>query len=767
MEGSIGRVAVIGAGVMGSGIAAQVANAGVPVLLLDLPGVAAGAVARMLKTEPAPFMAKDAARLVETGDVESDLGRVGECDWIVEAIVERLEAKQALYRRLDGVRRAGTAVTSNTSTIPLRALTEGLGEGFARDFAITHFFNPPRYMRLLEVVAGPASDPAMIERIVGFADVTLGKSVVRCKDSPGFIANRLGTYWMQRAIVDAIAHGLTVEEADAVNGAPFGIPKTGVFGLADLVGLDLLPHVNASMRGSLPARDRFHEIAGDVALITRMTAEGRTGRKGSGGFTRVTKGAGGTRVRETVDLATGEYRPERRADLPELKGRDLRKLLTSETKIGRYAWSVYGTTLAYAAGMVPEAADGVAAIDEAMRLGYNWRSGPFELIDMLGSAWFAARLRDSGVPVPPLLEEAAGRGEPFYTVEAGRRLALTAGGYAPVERAQGVLLLEDIRRAGTPLLRNGSASLWDLGDGVACFEITAKAAAIDDGAIELLDKALGLVGEKMRGLVLYGEGKNFSVGANLGGVIYAVNIAAWGELDKSIAGGQAVMARMKRSGFPVVAAPSGMALGGGCELLLYADAIQAHAETYAGLVEGGVGLIPAWGGCAAMLQRWRERKGTPGGPMPAVGKAFELIGTAKVSGSAAEAREMGILREADGITMNRDRLLADAKARVLAMAEGYAPPGEAELRLPGPSGRLALELAVRGMAAQGVATAHDVVVGHELAGVLTGGETDVLDARSEADVMRLEREAFGRLLRTRATAARITHMLETGKALRN
>ncbi len=771
------KVAVVGAGVMGAGIAAQVANAGVGVLLLDVVpqgaenrnAVAEGALARMLKTQPAPFMSKAAARLVETGNVEDDLGRIAECDWVIEAIIERLDLKQALYRRIEAVRRPGTAVSSNTSTIPLRDLVSGLGPAFASDFMITHFFNPPRYMRLLEVVAGPDSDPALVASVSAFADVTLGKSIVACRDSPGFIANRLGCYWMTRAVRLAIEQHLTVEEADAVNGSPFGIPKTGVFGLSDLVGLDLMPHVNASMRESLPASDWFQEIAGEIPLMARMIASGQTGRKGKGGFTRVGK-ASDKRTREVIDLQTGAYRPEGRAELPELaatKG-DLRALLSSEGRAGRYAWSVYGPVLAYAAMLVPDAAETITAVDEAMRLGYNWRWGPFELIDKVGTAWFAERLRSSGIPVPALLDAAASKGEPFYTVEGGRKQAFgTDGHYRPVERPAGVLSLEDVKRGAKPLLRNAGASLWDIGDGVACFEITAKASAIDEAVLSLLDKSIDLVGAQCKALVLHGEGKNFSVGANLGAVIYGVNIAAWSELDKMIASGQAVMLRLKRAPFPVVAAPFGMALGGGCELVLHSDAVQAHAETYAGLVEGGVGLVPGWGGCGAMLLRGQEMKGAPKGPMPAPAKAFELIGTAKVSGSAAEAREMGILRANDGITMNRDRLLADAKARALGMVEGYAPPSPAELRLPGPSGRLAMELALRGMAAQGQATPHDVTVGLELATVLSGGETDMLDVLTESDVMDLERQAFVRLARTRPTIARIEHMLETGKPLRN
>ena len=764
------QVAVLGAGVMGAALAAQVANAGVPVLLLDLERRADEAVRRMLKTEPAPFMTPGAAKLVRTGDVAHDLEAIAGCDWVIEAIVERLDAKQALYRRIESVRRAGTAVSSNTSTIPLRDLVDGMGDGFARDFLITHFFNPPRYMRLLEVVTGPASDAALVERGASFADVSLGKSIVYCRDSPGFIANRLGAYWMQRALLEAMRQGLTVEEADAVNGAPLGIPKTGVFGLLDLVGLDLMPHVNASLRGSLPASDPFVAIAEPTPLIARMIANGQTGRKGKGGFTRVTKTSDGGRLREVIDLRTGEYRPERRADLPELASTksDLRALLSSEGRAGRYAWSVYGPVLAYAAGLVPDAAETITAIDEAMRLGYNWRRGPFELIDQLGSAWLAERLRSSAMTVPALLEAASSRGEPFYTVEGGRPQAFGRDGrYHPIERPPGVLRLDDVRRAGKPLLRNGSAALWDVGDGVACFEITAKAAAIDEGVMTLLDQSITLVGERMKALVLHGEGKNFSVGANLAHAIYGLNIAAWGELERTVAAGQTTLGRMKRAPFPVVAAPFGMALGGGCELLLHSDAIQAHAETYAGLVEGGVGLIPGWGGCKEMLIRWRDAPRHPKGPMPAPAKAFELIGTAKVSGSAAEAREMRILREGDGITMNRDRLLSDAKARALAMVDAYRPPEPVALTLPGASGRLAMELAMRGMALLGQVTAHDVTVGTELATVLTGGQADMLDPVTEEEVLALERRSFLRLARTKPTAARIAHMLDTGKPLRN
>jgi 3-hydroxyacyl-CoA dehydrogenase len=774
MSTGIRKVAVIGSGVMGCGIAAQIANAGVPVLLLDIVpqeggrnAVAEAAVAKALKTEPAPFMSAGAAKLIETGNIDDHLEKVAGCDWIVEVVVERLDIKQSLYRTLEPVRRAGTVVSSNTSTIPLAKLIEGLPESFARDFCVTHFFNPPRYMRLLELVTGPATNPALASRVAEFCDRVMGKSVVACKDSPGFIANRLGVYWMTAAVTETPLHGLTIEEADAVMGRPFGIPKTGVFGLMDLVGLDLMPHVNASMAGALPASDAFHAINRDMPVIQRMIAEGYTGRKGLGGFYRLNK-QGGKRIKQTLDLASGQYRDERAADLPEIAaaGRDLRKLMTSPGKIGDYAWQVMGTTLAYAATLIPEATDEITAIDEAMRLGYNWKWGPFELIDMLGVTWFAEQLRKHDLAIPALLERAAGRS--FYRVQEGRLQFLAQSGeYQNLERPEGVVLLEDIKRASQPVLKNGSAAVWNLGDGVLCFEFTSKSNSLDEAIMTLLGRTIALVKKEYRALVIYNEGSNFSVGANLGLALFAANIAAWSQIESMIATGQEMMQKLKYAPFPVVSAPSGMALGGGCEFLLHSSAVQAHAELYTGLVECGVGLLPGWGGCKEMLGRTATDPKMPKGPMPAPAKLFEMVSTAKVSKSAAEARDMGILRKTDRITMSRNRLLADAKARALELATDYKAPEPREIALPGPSGRVVLDQAVAGFAKTGMATKHDVVVSRELARVLTGGETDMLDTVKEQRLLDLERESFIRLVKTSATLARIEHTLETGKPLRN
>lgn len=776
MASSIRRIGVIGAGTMGAGIAAQAANAGVPVVLLDIVPAGAnnrnilaeGAIARMRKAEPAPLMHDGAAKLIAPGNLEDDLDKLSDCDWIIEAVLERTDIKQALYRKLETVRRPGSAISSNTSTIALKVLTEGMSEAFRRDFLITHFFNPPRYMRLMEIVAGAETAPETLAAVTEFADVRLGKTVVRCEDSPGFIANRLGIYWMQVAVTQAFDLGLTVEEADAIVGPPMGIPKTGVFGLMDLVGIDLGPHVNASMRAVLPPSDAFHSVDREIPLIGRMIAQGLTGRKGKGGFYRMDRSGGG-RSKLAIDLRTGEYRAEQQPALPEVAaaGRDLRALLSAQTKAGTYAFRVLAQTIAYAATLVPEAAASIADIDEAMRLGYAWRWGPFELADKLGSAWLTERLAAEGMAVPPLLADAAGK--TFYRVHEGRRQYLTpdTGTYRDVVRAPGVLLLEDIKLTSKPVLKNGSASLWDIGDGVACFEFTSKSNALDDKTVDLLNKSIELVKSRFKALVIYNEGSNFSLGANLGLALFAANIAAWGEIEKSIAAGQQAYKALKYAPFPVVAAPAGMALGGGCEIVLHADAVQAHAETYIGLVEAGVGLIPGWGGCGAMLARWRSEPKLPRGPMPAPAKVFEAISTADVSRSAHQAMERKFMLPTDGISMNRDRLLADAKQRALSLVEGYQPPKPPEFVLPGPSGRAGLLAAAQSFRKRGLATDHDLVVADALAEVLSGGDTDIIDIMTEQQVMDLERKAFMRLIRTAPTLARVEYTLETGKPLRN
>lgn len=776
----IKKVAVIGAGVMGAGIAAHVANAGLPVLLLDIVPegaknrnvIAEGAVAKMLKADPAPFMSKRVAKLVETGNIEDHLDKLSECDWIVEAVIENPKIKQDLYARIDTVRKPGSVVSSNTSTLPLALLAAGMPDSLKPDFCITHFFNPPRYMRLLEVVGGPDTRPEVIEGISAFADRALGKSVVRCKDRPGFIANRLGILWLLASFAEARANDISVEDADAIIGRPFGIPKTGVFGLLDLVGIDLMPHVIGSMAQALPKSDAFHSLDGDTSLIQRMIADGYTGRKGKGGFYRINRDGGG-KVKEAINLKTGEYAPAKRPALPALEAAKAagRKgaaaaLLKDQGKGGRYARRVMARTLAYACDLVPEAADEIHAVDEAMRLGYNWKFGPFELIDMIGAEAFASLLTLEGFPVPALLKTAAGR--PFYRVDNGQRQALGPDGdYHDIRRPDGVLMLEDIKRVSKPVLKTASASLWDIGDGVVCLEFTSKMNSLDPEVLKAIQKAIPLVATQYKAMVIYNEGSNFSVGANLGLALFAANIAAYDQIEQLVKGGQDAYKALKYAPFPVVAAPSGMALGGGCEIVLHSDAVQAHAETYIGLVEVGVGIIPGWGGCKEMLHRLAAHPKLPKGPMPPVAKSFETISTATVAKSAMEGQEKSFLRQTDGITMNRYRLLADAKARALSMVEGYQPPEPPVFRLPGPTGKAALEMALGQFVRLGKATRHDAVVSTVLAEVLSGGDTDHTVELTEDDVLALERKGFMTLVRHPDTLARVEHMLETGKPLRN
>src|SRR5581483_6928535 len=472
---TIQKAAVIGAGLMGSGIAAQIANAGIPVLLLDIVPkdaadrsvIAKGAIDKLLKADPAPLMSKAAAKLITPGNIEDDLDKLKDVDWIVEAILERLDLKQALYRKIEPHRKPGSVVSSNTSTIPLQTLIKDEPESLQRDFCITHFFNPPRYMRLLEVLGGPRTRPDAVAEVSAFGDRRLGKAVIAAKDTPGFVANRIGVFWMQAAVNAALDLGLTVEEADAIMGRPIGAPKTGIFGLLDLVGLDLQPHVDKSMREALKPDDAYQTVRRDFPLMEKMIADGYTGRKGKGGFYRLQRN-GAEKVKESIDLKTGEYHVSQRARLESADAarRGLKALVTFKDKGGEYAWAVLSKLLRYAASLVPEIADDIVNVDLAMKTGFNWKRGPFEMIDQLGATWLADWLSHAQQSVPPLLRLAAEKGG-FYKTENGVLHYLgTDGAYRPVKRAEGVLLLSDVKRAGKPVLKNGSASLWDIGDGV-------------------------------------------------------------------------------------------------------------------------------------------------------------------------------------------------------------------------------------------------------------------------------------------------------------
>jgi 3-hydroxyacyl-CoA dehydrogenase len=790
----IKKVAVIGSGVMGSGIAAQVANAGLPVVLLDIKpesgaNLAQNAVERALKTDPAPFMHPRNAKLITCGNLEDDIKLLNDCDWIIEVVLEDLAVKHKTYEKIIQNRKVGSIVSSNTSSIPLQELVKPFGKDFANDFLITHFFNPVRYMRLLEIVIGKDTKSEVTKIIRDFCDIQLGKGVVICNDTPGFITNRLLVYWVQAGVNAAIDMKLPIEIADAVMSKPVGIPKTGIFGLIDLIGVDLMPHLSKSLLSSLPPKDSYRDIFKDYPFIHQMIAQGYNGRKGKGGFYALDS----NRKKQTQILnvdafdPASSYRSSEKVSPPAAeKGKlGLKAVVTSDDDAGKYAWAVLSQTLWYAASLVPEIADTIADIDEAMRLGCNWKRGPFEMIDELGAKWFADELKKMGKPVPPILETIGDQN--FYKIENGLlNFFGTDGNYHPIKREAGVLLLADIKRASTPVFKTGSASLWDIGDSALCLEFTGKMNALDDQVFAAIDQAIKIIGadKQFKALVVYNEGSAFSAGANLGLALFAANIAMWPQIEELVAGGQRVYKALKYSNFPVVSAPSGMALGGGCEILLHSDHVQAHAETYCGLVEVGVGFIPGWGGCKEMLIRYQEQerkaydKATGGKklwfspkntPMGAVRKAFETIGTAKVAKSAAEAKDIGYLREQDGVTMNRDRLLFDAKQKALALVENYtAPAPHNEIRLPGASGKYALDLAVADMRKSGKATPYDVVVSSALARVLTGGDKgDWTTPLSEDEILKLEREEFMKLAKQEGTLQRITVMLETGKPLRN
>lgn len=783
----IKKIAVLGSGVMGSGIAAQAANAGLQVVLLDIvkPGeknrnaLTEGAVEKQLSAKPAPgFTHKANAKRITCGNLEDDLKLLGDCDWIIEAVLEKLEVKQDVYKKIDSARKKGSIVSSNTSTLPIHELVKGLPPSFAKDFMITHFFNPPRFMRLLEVVKGKDTRPDAFAAIERFGDVHLGKGVVECKDTPGFIANRIGVYWMMLGLLEAMRLGITVEQADAVMSRPVGIPKTGVFGLFDLIGIDLMPLIAREMLHTLPKDDPFVKTYQEPELVKKMIEGGYTGRKGKGGFYRITKD-GDKKIKEVIDLKTGQYGPQGgKVELASVAAgkSGLQAVVSAKDIGGQYAWAVLSGTLHYAASLIPEISDSIADVDAAMKMGYAWKSGPFEMIDKLGVDWFADRLKSEGKTVPPLLEKA--RGKTLYKVEGEKRTAFGIGGsYTPIVPPEGSLMLADIKLSKKPIHKNVSASLWDLGDGVACLELTSKMNSVDMEILGMIEQGIDIVKKDFKGLVIGNDGDNFSVGANLGLMLMAANMAAWSQISDMIRRGQNAMMGLKYAPFPVVSSLTGMALGGGCEIVLHSNAVQAHIESYPGLVEVGVGLIPGWGGCKEMLVRYlgeKEVKGgfignlmATGGAMPVVSKVFEQIAMAKVAGSAEEAKDMKILRETDGITMNRVRVLADAKTRCLEMAKNYTPPAPATLHLPGPTARVALSMAVDGFAAAGKATPHDVVVSKVLAGVLSGGDTDMSEALTEQQVLDLEHEGFMELVKTKGSLDRIEHMLETGKPLRN
>lgn len=767
-ETGIARAAVIGAGSMGSGIAAQFANAGIPVDLLDIKGPdetpdgpAEAGIARQLKANG--FMHPDAARLVRPGNIDDNLERLSQAAWIIEAVVERLDVKRDLYRKIDDVRRSGSIVSSNTSTIPRADLIAGLGPSFAADFLITHFFNPPRVMRLVEIVSSPENPPELVARARAASRAILGKTVVDCHDTPGFIANRIGCYWLAAAALEAKSLGLTVEEADAVMAA-LGMPRTGVFGLLDLIGIDLIPHVWGSLMSALPASDGIHayDLPSD-RTVQGMIGAGQLGRKAKSGFYRVNA----DKTREALDLTTGVYRPEAPLDAASLpgKGRDLAALLQSHDRFGLYAWRVLSHLIAYTAEVSPEIADNVAAIDVAMELGYAWREGPFRIAEHCGLEALARRLEQDGLEAPALLASAIRQGG-FYGKGTGLPLR-TDGIRSHAPDGTAALSLPAIKLHRPRILGTEGASLWDAGGGVACFEIHTKMNSLTPAVFDALERSLDRTASEFRGLVIGNDNpRAFSAGADLSYFVDLVRREDWAALSAFLSQGQDLFLKLKYAPFPVIAAAARLALGGGCELMLHCDAIVAHAELAAGLPETKVGIVPGWGGCTQLLLRAQERLGHAGSSAVAQA-AFATILAGNPSSSALDAWEKGLLRSGDRIVMHRDDLLGAAVARAAAMADaGYRAPDRATILLSGASGKQALMEHLQTLRATLRLTETDVTVAVALASVLTGGGISGR-ATSEADVLASEREAVIALAKMPATRERIEHMLATGKPLRN
>ena len=771
----INKAAVIGAGTMGLGIAGQLANAGVDVVLLDVASdgenrnaIAERALERLLDENQPGLLHKDFVERITIGNIEDDMRLLADRDWIAEAVVERLDVKRALYRQIDAVRKPGSIISSNTSTIPISLLVDGMPESFRAEFAITHFFNPVRFMRLLELVRGKDTRPEVIDCLAQFNDARMGKGIVVCNDTPGFLGNRVGVFAIQTALHTAFRMGLKPEEADAIFGRPMGIPKTGVFGLYDLIGIDLMSDVASSLVSILPDSDSFHGVSAEIPVMVRMIDEGYIGNKSdSGGFYRPADAARGV-SRKTLDFDSFSYRefdparPQVAIDA-EAAG-DFTVLLETDDKYGQYAWEILAGTLCYAAQLVPNVNDSLVAIDDAMKLGYNWLQGPFEMIDAIGVDRFIARLEQDGRDVPRFLRTAAG--ESFYRVK-GRKLQylLADGSYTNLERAEGVIRFTEERRKLTPLEQNAVASYFELDAGIGLVEFHSKANTLDGESMQLLEYAVRHASKKLAGLIIHNDAQHFSCGVNLESVLGFITREDWDGLDRFLGHFQQTVLGMKHAPIPVVAAPSGLSLGGGFEVVLHADKVIFHANSVTGLVESLVGVVPGGGGVKEMLYRWSERHGdvTKG-----AWSAFMNIGYGKTARSPLEAEPLAMFRHGiDDYIMNRDRLLGAAVQSVLELRDGYAPAQRAPLPVAGRAAWSEMQDWLAKALEKGRLTPHDVTTGAQIAMIVTGGDVAPGTELSENDICALERKAFLTLAQTPETRARIEFMLEHGTPLRN
>jgi 3-hydroxyacyl-CoA dehydrogenase len=810
----IHKVAVLGAGTMGARIAAHFANAGVPSYLLDIAPldadgaarnkVAAAGLAAAKKSKPAAFFEPELARLVTIGNFEDDLKRLSEVDWIIEAVVENLEIKRALLKKVEAVRKPGTIVTTNTSGLLVARIAEGFSDDFRKSWFGTHFFNPPRYMRLLEIIPTPEADRALIDAVAHFSGVNLGKGVVFAKDTPNFIANRIGTFSVLNVMRLMQEMDLSVEDVDALTGDAVGWPKSATFRTIDLVGLDILGHVVGNMEKA-GGQDSLPRSSPLPDFFKQMLARKWLGDKTKGGFYQKSGGrasspadAGTEEERLALDWKTLEYRPRQKPKFPVLDmakniedpGPRLRMLLGLEgspqkgDKAGTFLWSVLSDLWNYSANRVPEISDSIVEIDRAMRLGFNWKLGPFELWDAAGVEATVARMKKEGQTVAANVEQLLAGGKKSWYLDDPKAASgrvyfdLRTAKYEAVKVPAGVWSVEVAKKSNGVVKKNSGASLVDLGDGVASIEFHSKMNSLGGDIVSLITQTLkpGGAGDGFEAFIITNDADNFSVGANVMLLLMSVQEEEWDEVDLAIRQFQGMTQAIKFSPKPVVVAPFGLCLGGGTEITLHAAARQPHAELYAGLVEVGVGLLPGGGGCKEMLLRAldsaaaiRPGRGETIELMEAIKKAFETVATGKVATSAHEARGLGFLHESDIVTMNRERVLADAKARALELVRsGYEPPQQrADIPAPGENVLAALRLGVHIMRQGEYISDHEVKIATKVAEVLCGGNVTSGTPVSEQYILDLEREAFKSLCGERKTQERIQYTLKTGKTLRN
>ncbi len=798
----IRRVAVLGAGVMGSGIAAHLANAGISSLMLDIvpPSLkdedrkkgltdtspafrnrfAARGLEGIRKSRPALLYSQKDLGLISIGNFDDDLAKAAACDWIVEVVTENLDIKKALYDRIEAVWKPGTIVTSNTSGIAISQMMEGRSKKFRRHFLVTHFFNPVRYMKLLELVPGRDTDPEILRGMADFGERRLGKGIVYGKDTPNFIGNRIGVFAMMYAMHAMMEDGLSIEEVDRILGPAMGRPKSAAFGTADLVGIDTLLHVSDNVYRNLPD-DPQRESFLPPPFVGEMVNRGWLGRKAGGGFFKM-EGKGEAKKKFVLDYRQLDYRPTTKVSFPSLDaakgeenaGERIRKVIGGDDKASAYAWKVLSESLLYSARRIPEIADDVVNIDNAIRWGFNWTLGPFETWDAIGLADSVGRMRSEGKEIPENVEKMLAAGNTSFYRRPGGTLEyydFASGTYVSVPVSPDIIFLPALKERNKVVKKNQGATLYDVGDGVLCLEFHTKMNAVDGDIVSMMNEGVALAEKEFAGMVIANHAENFCVGANLMLVFLEAQNKNFGTIETMVREFQNACMRLRYSEMPVVAAPAGMALGGGAEICLGADRIRAAAETYMGLVEVGVGLLPAGGGTKEMVIRHLE--GIPDGvtadPLPFLRKAFETIGMAKVATSAKEAREMGFLRPCDRITIQRDFLIQEAKNTVLAMhREGYEMPRpRTDIPLPGRSEFSNFAYALYAMRVAGHISEFDERIGRKIAFVMTGGEVPRGTRLSEQDLLDLEREAFLSLCGEEKTQARIQYMLMKGKPLRN